>query len=93
MLTKNELKLLLEMKENCIKQANYEDPNAMLKYNLLTKLNLISQKLDKVKDILINSKEYAMAVAMELDDKQSVLIEIYSEIEKDTAEKEKNNEI
>ena len=40
MLTKEELKLLLNMKENCIKQANYEDPNAMLKYNLLTKLNL-----------------------------------------------------
>lgn len=83
MLTKEELKLLLNMKENCIKQANYEDPNAMLKYNLLTKLNLISQKLDKLKEILVNSKEYAMAVAMELNDKQSVLIKIISEIDEE----------
>lgn len=83
MLTKEELKLLLNMKQNCIKQSNYEDPNVMLKYNLLTKLNLISQKLDKIKEILVNSKEYAMAVAMELNDKQSVLIKIISEIDEE----------
>lgn len=83
MLTKEELKLLLNMKQNCIKQSNYENPNAMLKYNLLTKLNLISQKLDKIKEILVNSKEYAMAVAMELNDKQSVLIKIISEIDEE----------
>ena len=83
MLTKEELKLLLNMKQNFINQWKYEDPNAMLKYNLLTKLNLISQKLDKIKEILVNSKEYAMAVAMELNDKQSVLIKIISEIDEE----------
>lgn len=49
----------------------------------IEKLNLISQKLDKIKEILVNSKEYAMAVAMELNDKQSVLIKIISEIDEE----------
>lgn len=83
MLNDNEIKLLQEMKDNCINQANYVDPNAMLKYNLLTKLNFISQKIENIKTILVNSKEYAMAVAMNLNDKQSVLIEIINEIEKE----------
>lgn len=83
MLNDNEVKLLKEMKDNCIKQSNYADPNAMLKYNLLTKLNFISQKVENIKTILVNSKEYAMAVAMELNDKQSVLIEIINEIDEE----------
>lgn len=83
MLSDNEIKLLSEMKDNCIKQSNYVDPNAMLKYNLLTKLNFISQKVDKIRTILVNSKEYAMAVAMELNSKQSVLIEIINEIDEE----------
>lgn len=83
MLNDNEVKLLKEMKDNCIKKSNYVDPNAMLKYNLLTKLNFISQKVENIKTILVNSKEYAMAVTMELNDKQSVLIEIINEIDKE----------
>lgn len=83
MLSNDEMKLLNEMKDNCIKKANYVDPNAMLKYNLLTKLSFISQKIENIQKILVNSKEYAMAVAMELNDKQSVLIEIINEIDKE----------
>lgn len=83
MLSNDEMKLLNEMKDNCIKQVNYIDPNAMLKYNLLTKLSFISQKIENIQKILVNSKEYAMAVAMELNDKQSVLIEIINEIDKE----------
>jgi proline dehydrogenase len=83
MLSNDEMKLLNEMKDNCIKQANYVDSNAMLKYNLLTKLSFISQKIENIQKILVNSKEYAMAVAMELNDKQSVLIEIINEIDKE----------
>lgn len=83
MLSNDEMKLLNEMKDNCIKQVNYVDPNAMLKYNLLTKLSFISQKIENIQKILVNSKEYAMAVAMELNDKQSVLIEIINEIDKE----------
>lgn len=79
MLSNDEMKLLNEMKDNCIKQANYVDPNAMLKYNLLTKLSFISQKIENIQKILVNSKEYAM----ELNDKQSVLIEIINEIDKE----------
>ena len=37
MLSNDEMKLLNEMKDNCIKQANYVDPNAMLKYNCYRK--------------------------------------------------------
>lgn len=83
MLSNDEMKLLNEMKDNCIKQVNYVDPNAMLKYSLLTKLSFISQKIENIQKILVNSKEYAMAVAMELNDKQSVLIEIINEIDKE----------
>lgn len=83
MLSNDEMKLLNEMKDNCIKQANYVDPNAMLKYNLLTKLSFISQKIENIQKILVNSKEYAMAVAIELSDKQSVLVEIINEINKE----------
>lgn len=35
MLSTEEIKLLNEMKDNCIDQANYIDPKAMEKYNLL----------------------------------------------------------
>ena len=83
MLSNDEMKLLNEMKDNCITQANYVDPNAMLKYNVLTKWSFISQKIENIQKILVNSKEYAMAVAMELNDKQSVLIEIINEIDKE----------
>ena len=37
-MTKEELKLIEEMKDNCIKQANYVDPKAMEKYNALRNL-------------------------------------------------------
>ena len=46
-MTSQELKLLNEMKENCIKQANYADSKAMEKYNLLRSLE---DKILKLED-------------------------------------------
>ena len=40
------LKLIEEMKDNCIKQANYSDPKAMDKYNALRDLVEENQELN-----------------------------------------------
>ena len=37
-MTNEEIKLLNEMKENCLNSAKYIDPKSMEKYNLLRKL-------------------------------------------------------
>ena len=51
-MNKEEIKLLNEMKENCLNGAKYIDPKAMDKYNLLRKLEdenkELHNKIDKV---------------------------------------------
>lgn len=53
MLTEEEIKLLKEMKDNCIKQANYVDPNAMLKYNLLRKIERLNNIINELEKFIV----------------------------------------
>lgn len=48
-MTEQELKLIEEMKYNCIQQANYIDPKAMEKYNALR--NLIEENKELKEEI------------------------------------------
>lgn len=68
-MTKEELKLLDELKEHCLKQAMYTDPYAMKKYKMFEMMELKIYELEKeikhLKDLQSNmNKQY-----MELEEK------------------------
>lgn len=51
-MNKEEIKLLNEMKENCLNGAKYIDPKAMKKYNLLRSIEDRMNNWDTLKKIL-----------------------------------------
>ena len=53
-MSEEDLKLIEEMKDNCIKQANYVDVKAMDKYNALRNLLEQNKKYKEVIDKFIN---------------------------------------
>lgn len=70
-MSEEEVKLLKEMQQNCIDQANYIDPKAMNKYNMLRHmedmiLNL-QQRIDKAIEYIEYHDERCEATEEELD--------------------------
>ena len=74
-MTKEELKLLDELKEHCLKQGMYKDPYAMKKYKMFEMMELKIYELEKeikhLKDLQNNmDKQY-----MELEDRNNKAID------------------
>lgn len=61
-MNETDMKLFNEMKENCIKQANYIDPKAMEKYNMLRNventINKLKGKNQRTEDVLRQILKY-----------------------------------
>lgn len=67
MLSEEELKLLEEMKQNCITVSNYVDPKAMEKYNLLRHIEEIITNINTAEVVSID-ENFEIKGQLNIDD-------------------------
>lgn len=87
-ITNEDIKLLKEMKDNCLKLSVYEDEKRLLKANAITKFLIEHEEKQELIDYIKSKKEITSDFSEELDDmyyigKTRAYEEILSKIEKE----------